>query len=231
MSKLPTEYPPFAGFSPKSLEFFRLLAKNNNREWFKKHRDEYLSSVADPMTRLVSDLGPVMLELDPALHIEPKRTIARIHRDTRFSKDKSPYRPRMWFAFKRNLEGWSGDPTYFFQVEEKQYLFGMGAYAASPETMRNFRSRIDEEPERFAEIIVSLSRQKSLKLASEKYKREIPNEHGKAVQEWYQSKSIALIAYREPDKILYSKKLVDLLLDRFVMLKPLYDFLWGVTKR
>jgi uncharacterized protein (TIGR02453 family) len=216
----------FQGFSPKILRFFHNLERNNNRDWFLEHRDDYDVHVAEPVKRLVLELVPMVQELDSQIVTEPRRIISRIHRDTRFSNDKTPYRPRVWIAFKRNVESWMLTPAYFFQVQEKDYWFGMGMYADQPATMQRFRRMIDSDPERFLQVIEPIRKNKSLKLEPNRYKRLFPCSHSKAIDAWYQNKSIAVYATREPDKTLFSSKLPDFLMERFVLLKPLYDFLW-----
>lgn len=225
----------FQGFTPKTLQFFSKLKRNNNRDWFHEHREEYVRLVQEPAKLLAAELGNMVHELDPLTVAEPYRIVSRIHRDTRYSKDKSPYRPRTFLAFRRNVERWSETPSFFFQVEETQYLYGMGIYGPPTATMRRFREMIDDRPEHFLETIKPFRKSKTLALESEKYKRlfpnEFPNEIRLKIEPWYQSKSIAVIGYRKPDKTLYSAKLVDFLIDQFVLLKPLYDFLWQATKK
>jgi uncharacterized protein (TIGR02453 family) len=218
--------PSFSGFSPQGLKFLHNLNANNNRDWFTKNRNDYLQFVAEPMKQLVESLAPMISELDPLVITSPNRTVSRIYRDTRFSNDKTPYRPRLWFAFKREVESWTETPTYFFQLEEKEYMYGMGMYSASAATMRRFRAMIDDDPERFLRTIEPVHKSKTLKLDTDQYKRRLPSEHPVTIDAWYQSKSIAILARREPDKTLMSPKLVNLLIERFVLLKPLYDFLW-----
>lgn len=224
----------FSGFLPQTLKFYRDLSRNNNRDWMAEHRSEYLQFVQEPARNLAARLGPMLGELDPDIVTTPTRVVSRINRDTRFSSDKSPYRPRTFLAFRRDVERWSETPAFFLQVEEKQYLFGMGIYGARPATMQRFRAMIDDNPERFIESIQPVLRSRSLVLESEKYKRPflnvysetLPAATARKIEPWYQSKSIAVIGYRQPDKVLFSPELVDFLLDRFVCLKPLYDFLW-----
>ena len=219
----------FQGFSDKSLKFFRELDRNNNREWFADHKNEYVTHIQQPMKQLIAELGPVMQELDPQVIVDPNRIMSRIYRDTRFSSDKSPYRPRIWFAFKRNVERWSETPVYFMEIEQAQYSFGMGMYCAPAVMMRRFRDRIDKDPDEFLSIIEPIRRSRSIKLESEKYKRPLPHEHGPAIDPWYQSKNIAAMGFREPDKTLFSAKLADMLIERYIMLKPLYDYLWKMV--
>jgi uncharacterized protein (TIGR02453 family) len=219
----------FRGFSPQGLKFLHDLDAHNNRDWFAEHRNDYLRFVSEPMKQLVAALAPMISELDPLAITTPNRTVSRIYRDTRFSNDKTPYRPRLWFAFKRNVEFWTETPTYFFQLEEKQYMFGMGMYSASAATMRRFRAMIDDDPEHFLRLIEPVRKSKTFKLETDQYKRRLPCEHSVTIDAWYQSKSIAVLARREPDKTLMSPKLVDMLIERFVLLQPLYNFIWKAT--
>ncbi|MDR0704127.1 MAG: DUF2461 domain-containing protein [Planctomycetaceae bacterium] len=216
----------FSGFSPQGLKFFHHLRANNNRDWFAKHRNDYLQFIAEPTKQLVGSLAPMISELDSLAITSPNRVISRIYRDIRFSNDKSPYRPRVFFAFKREVECWTETPAYFFQLDEKEYMYGMGTYSASAATMRRFRAMIDDDPERFRQTIEPFRRSKTLKLEIEQYKRRLPNEHSAMIDAWYQTKNIVVLARREPDKTLTSPKLVNLLIEQFVLLKPLYDFLW-----
>ena len=73
----------------------------NNREWFREHHDTYLEYVREPLKGLVGEMGPMMLSIDSQFDIESRRSISRINRDLRFTRDKSPYRANMWITFKR----------------------------------------------------------------------------------------------------------------------------------
>jgi uncharacterized protein (TIGR02453 family) len=174
-------------------------------------------------------LIPIITDLDPQAVTTPSRTVSRINRDVRFSNDKSPYRPRMWIAFKHNSDFWTEQPTYFFQVESDSYTFGMGVYGANAATMRKFREQIDEDPDRFLNIVNPINKSKTLNLDAESYKRKVPSNHPKQIDRWYQKKSVAVLTVKEPDKTLFTKNLVNKLEDNFVKLKPLYDFLWRAT--
>ncbi|MDR0390344.1 MAG: DUF2461 domain-containing protein [Planctomycetaceae bacterium] len=219
----------FKGFSQSGMKFFHDLRCHNDRDWFAVNRERYIRFVLEPMKQLVKEISSVVTDLDPLVVTASNRIISRVYRDTRFSADKSPYRPRIWFVFKRDVQYWTATPAYFFQFDESEYVFGMGMYSASAATMRNFRGMIDDNPERFRNIIDPILRARNLDLESDCYKRRIPSEHSPTVDRWYQSKSIAVLSYRKPDKIFFSAKLIDLLIDRFILLKPLYDFLWNAT--
>ena len=93
----------FDGFSKDSLKFLRDLKENNNKAWFESHRLEYQKFLLEPFRHLVGEMGEFMLTIDPYFEISPKinKTISRIHKDTRFSKDKSPYKTTMWITYRR----------------------------------------------------------------------------------------------------------------------------------
>ncbi|MCL2744309.1 MAG: DUF2461 domain-containing protein [Planctomycetaceae bacterium] len=216
----------FAGFTPNTLDFFRQLDKNNNREWFTEHKKEYVQFVAEPFKQLALELAPMVQELDPLIITDTRRTVSRIYRDTRFSHNKTPYRPNVWIAFKRNAECWTETPVFFFEITATQYMAGMGMYQANAATMRNFRQLLDSSPQQFWEIIKPIRRNSAMQLEAEQYKRPLPCKHRKEIHPWYQSKTFAVVGYYEPDKTLYSGKLPDFIIDKFLLLKPLYDFLW-----
>ena len=90
--------------SPEALEFLIENAMRNDREWFQVNKERFRQLVIAPLEELVSRLAPAMLELDGQLVVEPRvgRTISRVYRDTRFSKDKSLYRSAMWIVFQRD---------------------------------------------------------------------------------------------------------------------------------
>jgi uncharacterized protein (DUF2461 family) len=96
----------FKGFSPKTLKFLRGLKANNSKAWFQAHRADYEEYALQPLRYLVTDLGDFMLDIDPYFEITPSvnKTISRIYRDTRFSKDKSPFRSTVWFTFKNQKQ-------------------------------------------------------------------------------------------------------------------------------
>ena len=216
----------FSGFVPQAFQFLHDLERNNTREWFAEHRADYVRYIADPMKQLAAELIPQVQELDPKIISDPKHAVSRIYRDTRFSTNKLPYRPNVWIAFRRETECWTETPVFFFEIKETEYWFGMGMYSARAAFMRNFRQRIDADPKAFLHVIEPFRKSKTLRLESEQYKRPLPCEHPKAIIPWYQSKSISVIGVRTPDKTLLSSKIVAFLMGQFVLVKPLYDFLW-----
>ena len=223
----------FSGFSRKTLKFLKGLEANNNKVWFDSHRSDYEEYVLQPLRYLVTDLGNFMLDIDPRFEITPfiNKTISRIYRDTRFSKDKSPYRSTVWFTFKNPRKDWATRVCgYFFELSINSYRYGMGFYDAAPSIMSKFREMIDENPKEFNKVISFFTKQHTFVLEGDKYKRIIDKTKPEKIQEWYQRKSMYLVCNRKIDDALFSRKLINNLKNGFDMLAPLYQYLQKVIQ-
>ena len=222
----------FNGFSQRTLKFLRGLKANNNKEWFKAHRSDYTEFVLQPLRDLVTDLGDFMLDIDPYFEISPavNKTISRIYRDTRFSKDKSPFRSTVWFTFKNQKKDWTTHVCgYFFELSVDSYRYGMGFYNAAPAIMSKFREMIDENPKEFLKTIIFFDKQKTFVLEGEKYKRIIDKTKPEKIQNWYQRRNMYLVCNRKIDNALFSSKLVNDLASGFNMIAPFYHYLQKIT--
>lgn len=220
---------PFTGFTTETVLFFQELEKNNNKEWFEAHKEDYKKYVVEPLKALSESLATTMLSIDPYFEVTPYKTISRIYRDTRFSKNKHPYKTCMWISFKRNHIEWQDSPVYFFEVSGTGYIYGMGFYQATPDTLRAFRKNIDENEKMFEALVDEFESQKIFYLSGEKYKKTFDATKSAKIQNWYQRKNIAFICEKSMNSNLFSKKLVDELQENFLMLKPFYKFFQNIT--
>ncbi len=91
-ARRPGEGPEFRGFRPAALTFLRRLARHNTREWFERNRALYETEVRDPLRSLVEEMDVRLARIAPEITGDPRRSVFRIHRDVRFSADKSPYK-------------------------------------------------------------------------------------------------------------------------------------------
>ena len=91
----------FQGFPRALPAFLAALARHNARAWFEGHRSEYEACYLEPARDFVAAMAPRLAGLSPALRAEPRinGSIQRIHRDTRFSADKTPYKTAMLLQF------------------------------------------------------------------------------------------------------------------------------------
>lgn len=96
---MPTSTPHF---TPAFFQFLRQLARNNSREWFQANKAAYEEHVKAPALRFVAELKPRMAKVSPRIDVDPKPvggSMSRLNRDTRFSKDKSPYKTNVGLMF------------------------------------------------------------------------------------------------------------------------------------
>ncbi len=221
----------FSGFSAETLGFLRGLETNNNKTWFEAHRSEYQEHLLRPFQLLVAGLSEPMLAIDPHFETRPAvdKTLSRIYRDTRFSRDKSPFKSRMWLTFKRPSRDWKTAPAYFFEISPDRYRYGMGFYSAAKATMDRLRQMMDDQNREFLEVLSKYRDQGVFQIEGEQYKRIIDPDKPPEIQEWYQRKNLFLVCNRKIDDVLFSKELVDDLISGFGLLAPLYHFLWMVV--
>jgi uncharacterized protein (TIGR02453 family) len=143
----------FPGFSSEGMSFLRALAKNNRREWFQPRKTVFEERVKAPMLDLVTRVTSAMLAFAPAYAGEPSKAIFRIYRDTRFSKDKTPYKTHIAAVFhRRGLDKHSGGGLYF-AVSAKEVEIAGGIYMPAPETLRAVRAHVADRHEEFRALI------------------------------------------------------------------------------
>lgn len=134
----------FNGFAPAALTFLSDLAQHNDRDWFEAHREVYESELLAPARAFVTAVGPHLQNLDPEVQAEPRAggAIFRIHRDTRFAKDKRPYKEELAFRFVPELEGASG---FYMRIRPDVVGIAIGAWSFGPEALRRYRQAVGSD--------------------------------------------------------------------------------------
>ncbi|MDX2269640.1 MAG: DUF2461 domain-containing protein [Bryobacter sp.] len=150
----------FSGFPPALLEFLRELKENNEREWFEANRERYERDVKAPMLEAIAELNRVLLEVVPDYVTAPKKALFRIHRDVRFSKDKSPYKTNVAAQFFRQNLGKGESAGFYLHLDTEELFIGGGCYLPPPEHLRVLRQHIAENPERFRALVEDKKRKK-----------------------------------------------------------------------
>jgi uncharacterized protein (TIGR02453 family) len=146
----------FPGFSPEALQFFRALARNNNREWFLPRKPVFEQHVKQPMYELVNRVNGALTRFAPDYLTEPAKAVYRFYRDTRFSKDKSPYKTHIAASFRhRHLGGEAAGGGFYFAVSHKEVAIGGGMYMPSPETLLAVRRHLAEHHREFRKILAA----------------------------------------------------------------------------
>ncbi|HRF84033.1 MAG: DUF2461 domain-containing protein [Xanthomonadales bacterium] len=136
-------------FSPASLKFLRALDRHNDKAWFEAHRQDYEAHVRQPFLRLITDLQPAVAAISPHFRSDPRTvggSLFRIHRDTRFSNDKTPYKPwqgaRLFHERRRELAA----PSFYLHLQPGGSFVGAGLWHPETPTQRKVRQFILENP-------------------------------------------------------------------------------------
>ena len=136
-------------FSPATFRFLRALARHNERAWFHAHRADYERHVRDPFLRLVGDLQPALAAVSMQYRADPRPaggSLFRLHRDTRFSANKAPYKTwqgaRLFHVRRREVAA----PSFYVHVEPGGCFVGAGLWRPEPPTQRRVRQFIHHNP-------------------------------------------------------------------------------------
>ena len=215
-------------FSPPTITFLQGLKDNNAKVWFTAHEAEYRQHVLAPLIGLVEELSETMLDIDSDFETAPaiNKTISRIYRDTRFSKDKSPFRSNMWITFKRPGKEWQDLPGYYFEIAPEHYAYGMGLYQATKETMDRFRARLETKPDAFRKTVAYLKDAPHITVGGDLYKKTLNPAIPDDLQSWYQRKSFYLTANFGIDERIFGEKFAAYLAGEFQRMAPLYHYMW-----
>jgi uncharacterized protein (TIGR02453 family) len=151
----------FNGFRPAAFAFLRALKRNNDRQWFEAHRAAYEMEVRGPMRTLVDELDAALGSIAPEFRGDPKRSLFRIHRDIRFSADKSPYKTNAacWLFHRdaghgvgRDAHGGAG---FYFQIEPARCFVGGGVWMPPKPALDRIRERIADDQDEFAALVTA----------------------------------------------------------------------------
>ena len=140
----------FPGFPAEGLAFFAALQRNNRREWFQPRKAIFETQLKQPMRELVGAVNTAMTRFAPDYVTDPDKAIYRIYRDTRFSKDKTPYKDHIAASFSRR--GDKGGAGFYFAVSHKEVAIGGGLYMPEAETLLAIRERLAERHQEFRKI-------------------------------------------------------------------------------
>ena len=217
----------FKGFEPDTYRFLMELGFYNERSFYHANRDRCRKVVLDPMRALALDLIPKALEIDPNFNTRLTTVVSRMNRDTRYSKDKSPYRDHGWLSFRHPDTMSSESLCLYFEMGPNGYGYGMGMYNANPIVMKPFRERAIADPERFLALLED-PRLEKFTVEGDLYKRDRFPDAPEAIKPFINRKGLSWCYFDKALKNTFDPALVDEVIDGFDALKPLYRFIQGM---
>lgn len=136
-------------FTPATFRFLDDLAANNSRAWFEQNKRRYETEVKGPALRFIADFGPHLKKISTEFRADPRPvggSLFRIHRDVRFSSDKSPYKTAAGIHFRHFESKDVHAPGFYLHIEPGEVFVGVGIWRPDPKTAAKIREAIAEDP-------------------------------------------------------------------------------------
>jgi uncharacterized protein (TIGR02453 family) len=231
---MPRVAPPsrFEGFADRDARFFRALARNQRREWFEAHRDEYEKGWLQPMKALLSQVRERIEGVFPLQPLAVK--VFRIHRDVRFSKDKSPYKTHIggYIATEGERSGPSATAVLYFHVGAGELFVAAGQYMMDGPQLARFRAALlDERSGGALSAILKKLTRAGFEVGSHDALQRVPRgvDPGHARADLLKRKGL-IVSFPEPPRaLLVRPTLVDWLVWHAKRAAPLVDWLGALN--
>lgn len=217
---------------PVTPAFFSFLVENrlhDSKAWFEAHREDYNRLVLEPLRELVREMTPAILTIDSQVITQPAvgKTISRIFRDTRFSKDKSAFREHLWLSFSRGkTERFQPVPELYFDLSPDGYSYGCGWYCPGTERMEILRRLVLEGDKTAKAAVRAAAQQDHFRMEGSEYKRKKHPEAPAALQPWVNRKELYFSHQGNDPAFLYTPGLGERVAQSLTALKPVYELFW-----
>ncbi len=224
----------FTGFRPGAVGFLRRLRRNNRREWFERNRAVYEVEVRDPMRALVEEMDVRLARIAPEITGDPKHSVFRIHRDVRFSTDKSPYKTQAACQFYHQDAGRGAGQDaagagagLYFQLADGECFVAGGMWMPARPALDRIREAIADAPSDLKEILRAPAfRRRYGRLDTESMLKRMPRGYAEdhPAAEWLRYRSFTATRLLEPREV-ESPRLPAMLERDFAALVPLVRWL------
>ncbi len=161
-------------FTPDTFAFLRDLADNNDRAWFNDNKARYEASVRQPALDFITDFVEPLEALSPYF-VADSRTVGgslfRIHRDTRFSKDKTPYKLNTGMHFRHERAKDAHAPGFYVHLQPRECFIGVGLWMPEPKVAYQIRAHIDENQDEWLAATTNRAFRANYELGGDSLKR------------------------------------------------------------
>lgn len=164
----------YAGFEQRTIDFLAQLEANNNREWFNENKRRYEEDVLDVALRFIISMQEPLAGIAPHFTAVPARvggSLMRVYRDTRFSRNKQPYKTNVGIQFRHEQARDVHAPGYYVHLEPSQAFLGVGMWRPDPDSLRRIRERIAARPAEWRRAIGDAAFRRHFELAGESLTR------------------------------------------------------------
>ncbi len=224
----------FTGFSEEALRFLTDIRLNNNQTFYEQNKARYEREVKAPLRALCDEMTPIVQLIDARLDTRPGRTMSRIRRNTRFTKDKSPFRDHVWLGWRYPNESRSEGFGMYWGFGPDWLSWGMGCYAADKPLMDALRLHIRRNPDEVREALAPLELGKRYAMYGECYRKiAVPDDVPQDLRDLYVRKGFGVEhnADAQEWKLLHTHDMADLLARELAVMAPLQQLMQRMRRQ
>ena len=209
-------------------DFLSDLACNNQREWFAEHKQKYLDEVLYPAVELCSQLQKPLRKVSRHLVVKPtahQGSVMRVYRDTRFTRDKSPYKTNVGISIRHQDASDLHAPGLYLHLEPRNCFIGCGCWKPDRKSLSLIRKRIAEHSSDWRRVLNAINKKSKFEIAGEKLKRgprDLPKDHP-CIEDLKRTDFI--LVENIPEESFVHSNPVPFLIERFRSAKPWMRFI------
>ena len=218
----------FKGFPEQCLPFLRKLSKNNNRDWFNTHKQDYEALVREPALQFIQDIAAGLTEISPHFTAIAKKTggsLMRVYRDTRFGNDKTPYKTNIGIQFRHELGKNVHAPGFYVHIATDECFVGVGLWHPESDALKSIREFIIDNPASWKDCMQYPPFRKNFQMVGDSLQRPprgFPADH-ELIEDLKRKDFIALKAF-DAQKI-HDRKFLRFVLNSFEQADPFMHYL------
>jgi len=161
-------------FNRKTIAFLKALSQNNNKIWFDQNRQRYEDEVRTPALNYIESMDQHIAKISPHFVVSAKKvggSMMRVHKDIRFSKDKTPYKTNIGIQFRHARGKDVHAPGFYLHIEPGDAFLAAGIWRPESSTLKNVRTLMDEYPKEWTKLTKKLIGKDEFKFGGESLKR------------------------------------------------------------
>jgi len=165
-------YSPY--ITPGLFKFLKELKQNNDKAWFAENKERYETVVREPLLKFIADFAPYLAKVSPHYEADPRKvggSLFRIHRDIRFSPDKTPYNTHAGIQFRHEIGKDVHAPGFYLHLEPGNVFTAIGVWQPDSETLNKIRDAIVAHPDRWQQIFADKKFSATFRLEGDQLKR------------------------------------------------------------
>lgn len=222
----------FVHYPKETLPFLKAIQKNNTKEWFEAHREDYVTSILEPSRAFVEEMGEHLQALVPTINAVPKinQSLFRIYRDVRFSKDKTPIKSKIGVIFWQGNHIRMQSSCFYLHFSPQELLLASGIRTFDPDLLAAYREYIKVDANRASlDAILTKLKESGYQVEAPGYKR-LPRGFDKGMSLEYLARMKAVAVYHTlPASTISKKSFIPELYKHYEQFLPLQEWLYEMT--